>query len=282
MNDDASNQEATNVSEGDYREFSHPVYKKISAANGRINRMDFNQLKDALSYLKLSTKGSKDILSKRLKAHVKKQHLSENNVNKISETSYVDYYIVIDFEATCQEVNPEGFYHEIIEFPAILLKAATLEIVSEFHCYCRPTKNPILTDFCKNLTGISQAQVDSSPTFETVLRRFDEWLNKQVTPKEKFCIATDGPWDLNKFLQQQCKNLKIEIPFYFHRWVNVRKHFYNFYKVHQVNVELMLHHLGMEFEGRPHSGIDDARNIARILIQLKKDGADMFINESLR
>ena len=33
----------------------------------------------------------------------------------------VDYFIVIDFEATCEEKNPPGYPHEIIEFPAVLV-----------------------------------------------------------------------------------------------------------------------------------------------------------------
>lgn len=32
----------------------------------------------------------------------------------------------------------------------------------------------------------------------------------------------------------------------------------------------MLNKLGLEFEGRKHSGIDDARNIARIALELSK------------
>ena len=44
----------------------------------------------------------------------------------------------------------------------------------------------------------------------------------------------------------------------------------------------MLQHLGMDFEGTPHRGIDDARNLARILKQLHLDGADLFINEFFR
>ena len=91
-----------------------------------------------------------------------------------------------------------------------------------------------------------------------------------------------SPWDIDRFLKNQCKALKINIPHYFRRWVNVRKHFYNYYKIHQVNVELMLQHLGLKFEGRPHSGIDDARNITRILIELIKDGADATINDTFR
>ena len=42
----------------------------------------------------------------------------------------------------------------------------------------------------------------------------------------------------------------------------------------------MLGVLGMDFVGRPHSGIDDARNIARIAIQLLNDGCDLIINET--
>ena len=33
----------------------------------------------------------------------------------------VDYFVVIDFEATCEERNPPGYPHEIIEFPAVLV-----------------------------------------------------------------------------------------------------------------------------------------------------------------
>ena len=90
------------------------------------------------------------------------------------------------------------------------------------------------------------------------------------------------PWDIDRFLKTQCKFSKIEIPHYFQRWVNVRKHFNNFYKIYQVNVEQMLQCLGTEFVGRQHSGIDDSRNIARIMIELIKDGCQVIINETFR
>lgn len=279
--DYSSNADPCRQSLWETSELSHPVYKKISAANGRINRMTRTELLGALSYLKLSTKGTKEVLKKRLKSYSKKQHLKENNVEATRKVGYVDYYIIIDFEATCEQTNPPGYLHEIIEFPAILLDSQTYEVISEFHSYCRPNVNSCLTDFCKELTGITQLQVDGAPPFSTVLRRFDEWL-KQLVPTGTFCIATDGPWDIDRFLKQQCNHLQIEIPHYFHRWVNVRKHFTNYYKIHNANVELMLQHLGLQFQGRPHSGIDDSRNIARILVELKKDGAEVCINESFR
>ena len=43
----------------------------------------------------------------------------------------VHFYCVIDFEGTCEEENPKDYIHEIIEFPAVLVNATTLEVVSE-------------------------------------------------------------------------------------------------------------------------------------------------------
>jgi Inhibitor of the KinA pathway to sporulation, predicted exonuclease len=76
-------------------------------------------------------RGSREVLTKRLKSYTKKQHLTEHNVEE-SEKKYTDFYIVIDFEATCEEPNPPNFIHEIIEFPAVIIDADTLEIVSMY------------------------------------------------------------------------------------------------------------------------------------------------------
>ena len=43
----------------------------------------------------------------------------------------------------------------------------------------------------------------------------------------------------------------------------------------------MIQIIGREFEGRAHSGLDDARNIAYIVQRLLKDGARVVFNEKL-
>jgi len=45
-----------------------------------------------------------------------------------------------------------------VEFPAVLLNTRSGEMEAEFHQYVQPQENPILSDFCKQLTGISQVQ----------------------------------------------------------------------------------------------------------------------------
>ena len=45
-----------------------------------------------------------------------------------------------------------------VEFPAVLLNTSTGEVESEFHSYVQPQERPTLSDFCTELTGITQVQ----------------------------------------------------------------------------------------------------------------------------
>jgi len=50
-----------------------------------------------------------------------------------------------------------------------------------------------------------------------------------------------------------------------------------------LNMHLQLQALGLpEFQGRPHSGIDDARNVARIMAELAHRGVRLIPNASIR
>ncbi|KAF4518262.1 hypothetical protein B566_EDAN010408 [Ephemera danica] len=127
-------------------------------------------------------------------------------------------------------------------------------------------------------------QVDSADTFPTVLTRFDKWLERhRLTGRNriKSCLVTDGPWDMGRFLYGQCKISEVQYPPFCKRWVNIRKTFSALYKSKRQCLGDMLQQLGMDFEGRPHCGMDDARNIARILIRLAADGGRLLPNERI-
>uniref|UniRef100_A0A8C5XKP0 SAP domain-containing protein n=1 Tax=Microcebus murinus TaxID=30608 RepID=A0A8C5XKP0_MICMU len=184
-------------------DFSDPVYKEIVITNGHINRMSKEELRANLSEFKLETRGVKDVLKKRLKNYYKKQKLMLKESN--CADSYYDYIYIIDFEATCEEGNtPPDFIHDIIEFPIVLLNTHTLEIGDTFQQYVRPEINTQLSDFCMNLTGITQDQVDRADTFPQVLKKVIYWMKlKELGTKYKYCILTDGSWDMSKFLNFQ-------------------------------------------------------------------------------
>lgn len=56
-----------------------------------------------------------------------------------------------------------------------------------------------------------------------------------------------------------------------------------FFQVPRTQTKLicMLENLGMQYDGRPHCGLDDSRNIARIAIHMLEDGCQLRVNECL-
>ncbi|KAF9120943.1 3'-5' exoribonuclease 1 [Mortierella sp. 14UC] len=123
---------------------------------------------------------------------------------KLHKNSLYDYYLCFDVEATCELGFRFEFPSEVIEFPVVLLDGSTLEIVDEFHSYVRPTHRPILSDFCKELTGISQDTVDRAPTFVEVLERFEEWLTSHEI------IASDWTKDDTTTIAAQSSGKKVK------------------------------------------------------------------------
>ncbi|XP_068238980.1 3'-5' exoribonuclease 1-like [Palaemon carinicauda] len=254
---------------------SSEKHKELSRINGQINRMRIEQLKKRLRQFCLDTSGTRSVLQQRLKAYYKRK------VFKETECHY-SYYVVIDFEATC-DAHPHNIRHEIIEFPAVLVSTKKKKIVAKFHSYVRPVINPKLTTFCTNLTGITQEQVNFAPQFPEVLRKFEDWLKEHnlKTDMKTFAVVTDGPWDMGRFLYHQCNISKVSYPQWAKTWINIKKPFCNFYNTERMNLQGMLTKLGMTFIGHPHSGLDDARNIARVTLKLHEDGANMRVNEQI-
>ncbi|KAJ3174531.1 3'-5' exoribonuclease 1 [Geranomyces variabilis] len=198
---------------------------------------------------------------------------------KATPTQPFEYYLVLDVEATCVAAPTEGYKfdypNEIIEFPVVVIDARTLQIAGKFREYVRPTVNPILSEFCTKLTGISQATVDAADTFPTVLARFESWMSSSQFGTYPFANAVfvcDGPWDITSFMRKQCEHSVINRPPFFYRFVDLRRLYVDFYARPRTNLSGMLSALGMRFEGREHSGLDDATNIARIVVLMMKDG----------
>lgn len=58
----------------------------------------------------------------------------------------------------CYVEHVYGLFQFAVEFPAVLLNTTTGELESEFQQYVMPDEHPILSDFCTELTGISQVR----------------------------------------------------------------------------------------------------------------------------
>jgi len=204
-------------------------------------------------------------------------------VNPRLPWSPFDFYAVIDFECTCER-GARSFKHEIIEFPVVFLNARTLEVEMEFRRFVRPTEKPVLSPFCKELTGIEQDNIESAQTLDTVLLEFEQFLrnNGLVSPKvdatgssRTFAIVTDGPWDVLAFLRKECQRKNLPLQQYWNQFVDVRHWFASGFGVRRCGPSKMLEYCGLKFQGREHSGIDDARNIARITAEMIRAGCPL-------
>jgi len=184
------------------------------------------------------------------------------------------YFCVLDFEATCEE-NKRITPQEIIEFPTVLVNATTTEIEDEFQTYVRPTAHPKLTNFCTELTGIQQEWVDKGILITEALKNYQNWIQDKglFQQPNSFAFVTCGDWDLKTCLPKQAQMQKFGKQPYFDKWINIKKVFSDFYKLQKLRDMVgMLDWLHIPLEGRHHSGIDDCRNIAKILQMLLRDG----------
>lgn len=194
----------------------------------------------------------------------------------------VDYLLVLDFEATCNETGPAPKPQEIIEFPTLMVNARTGQVENEFHFYIKPDVHPTLSSFCTELTGITQGMVDAGISLNEVLVRHQEWLLESNTVPlsqakpgmSKFLYVTCGDWDLLTCLPRQLQYHNKKPPAAFTQWINIKTAFKSFYGVKAGGMTHMLALLEMELEGRHHSGIDDCRNIARICARMLEDRWD--------
>ncbi|KAK3612359.1 hypothetical protein CHS0354_011080 [Potamilus streckersoni] len=184
-----------------------------------------------------------------------------------------DYFLVLDFEATCDDrenIHPQ----EIIEFPVLKVNSKTLETESIFHHYVEPDVHNKLTSFCIELTGIVQDMVDGRPHITEVLKMFDKWMQDEglLKPDASFAFVTCGDWDLRKMLPSQCDYLHLPVTSYFKKWINIKKAFAGLTGTFPRGMQEMLTKLSIPHQGRHHSGIDDCKNIANILTAMIRRG----------
>eukprot|EP01064_Diplonema_japonicum_P031365 TRINITY_DN5579_c0_g1_i1.p1 TRINITY_DN5579_c0_g1~~TRINITY_DN5579_c0_g1_i1.p1 ORF type:complete len:435 (+),score=108.66 TRINITY_DN5579_c0_g1_i1:64-1368(+) len=178
------------------------------------------------------------------------------------------HYLVMDFEASghCRD----SMKWEIVEFPCVVVDAATLEPVAEYHKYVRPTTAAQLSDFCKESCGITQQQVDEAHPIDRVLKDFIKWVGS-LSLKGDVVVVTCGNYDLRTALRAEVLNKKLPtLPVWLKRWCNIKELFAEKHLRgrRQYGMAQMLSHQKLSLEGRHHSGIDDTRNISKLMVHL--------------
>ena len=167
--------------------------------------------------------------------------------------------IVVDLEATCWNTSRLRNHMEIIEIGAVRLDAS-LTIVDEFACFVRPVVEPKLSQFCTALTTIRQADVDGADMYPAVFTRFLEWIGAGP-----YRLCSWGFFDVGQF-RLDCPRFGLVFPEQFESdHLNIKQVFADRKCVRRCGMAAALDLLGLPLAGTHHRGIDDARNIARIV-----------------
>jgi inhibitor of KinA sporulation pathway (predicted exonuclease) len=183
-----------------------------------------------------------------------------------------DQLLVIDVESTCwNDASSERRHQEseIIEIGYALLDQRTGQITQNDHLVIKPSRSEVST-FCTSLTGWTAEALESGMTYDDACLYLRQKLSSQ-----RRVFASWGNYDRRQF-ERQSKPPGVKYPFG-KSHLNVKDLFVLLSgRQYACNVETALKILNMRFEGRPHSGKDDALNIARILSVLLRDGRRAF------
>lgn len=175
-------------------------------------------------------------------------------------------YIIFDLEASCWLGRPPHGINEVIEIGAVKVNDFG-EVDSVFSKFIKPTVNPVLSDFCRRLTSISQQDIDRSRTFPHVINGFMEWVG---VDEERYTLISWGKYDREQ-LKQDCTLHKLDTDWLEHHF-NLKPAYRSLRNLKdEPGLKKAVKMEGFEFTGIHHRAISDAENLAKIFIKYFKE-----------
>jgi inhibitor of KinA sporulation pathway (predicted exonuclease) len=173
---------------------------------------------------------------------------------------------VIDVEATCWEGEPPaGQMSEIIEVGLCVLDLDARERLERRAILVRPDRSEV-GEFCTRLTGLSAAEVAGGVSFAEACAE----LEKEFASGRRLW-ASWGDYDRKQF-QAQCAATGVHYPFGA-RHVNAKAAFTADRQLRKrPGMAQALALAGLPLEGRHHRGVDDAWNIAALILDTAARG----------
>ena len=172
------------------------------------------------------------------------------------------HWLVIDLEATTDDGGWPLEEMEVIEIGASIVTRSGRE-VDHFQRFIRPVRRSLLTPFCRQLTRITQANIDSAMPMTQVWEQFERWLRQHLPHLEAW--ASWGDYDRKQLQQEwQQKQLNSALAHLAHH--NLKQQFAQARHLKQaLGLNSALQLAGLQFHGQQHRALEDARNTARLL-----------------
>ncbi len=169
-------------------------------------------------------------------------------------------FIVFDTEYTAWEGSRErnwsgpGEYREMVQIAAARVIFPSLASTETFVRFIKPVKNPRLSDYFINLTGITQQQVDEHDVpFTQAIGKFATWAQ----PYPLYCFGVDY-----EYLVDNCRLLGVPFPFAPSQFSNLKELFI----AHGIAAEQYMSSTIVEAFGvtptrRGHDALNDVKTI---------------------
>lgn len=177
-------------------------------------------------------------------------------------------YIVVDLEMnpTNKKLYKEkALGTETIEIGAVMLNEEYKEI-SSFRSYVKPMYNSVIEPKITRLTGITNDMVDNAPVFQEAFELFCKWCVESGDDVAVYAWSdSDYMQIMGEIKDKECELSASEEKICGIAWIDFQKQFdgrLGFER--RVSLKMALDIAGIDFDGKEHDALDDARNTAEL------------------
>ena len=177
----------------------------------------------------------------------------------MSKNKIKDAILVIDLEATCWKGNPpEGMRNEIIEIGIAVVDYMTRKVIETDSIIIKPKSE--ISYFCTELTTLTPEFIEENGiSFSEAC----EILKKKYKSESRLWSSW-GKYDYNQIVKD-CQLHQEKFPMGRDHYNLKPLYSFKYGLKNELGVETALINSGLSFDGTPHRGVDDARNIARLI-----------------
>ena len=179
-------------------------------------------------------------------------------------------FLVVDFEFTTHADNfgkPKGFFPEIIEVGAVKLSPPDYSDGRTYESFVRPRFFPKLSEFCRSIAIIEQADVDAGVDAAEMLTQL-----AQLYESDKTWLAAWGDSDYT-VLANQCRKYGLSNHFPPERYIDLAAAYRDLCgHTHRSPLAVVLAERGIEQTGYAHTALADALNTAELLRRMLAEG----------
>ena len=170
--------------------------------------------------------------------------------------------------------GPGVWRQETIEIGAVMLDE-NLEEIGSFKEYVKPTFSDKVYGRIRKLTGITAEMLADADNFEAVLMRFCEWCGSS-----DYIIYSWSDSDIWQIIEE-CRMKGItcneKLRYMLNHWKDFQPEFSQMLQMeHVIALDKAVELGGLDFAGRAHDGLTDARNTANLYRQTSDQGSEEF------